>query len=500
MKFLGLRLDEHDSNITFTDGEKVKYYKPERHNQIKHFGYDNLFDWYYACNHLDFKLSELNAVAIVIDLFKHPYLKRKNPKDLYETIDIPYKPFTDLKCPVFIIDHHYAHSLSSWMLTDEQNIDFVLDGFGDYYRSTSVFKNNKLKKTFTLDEMVSLGQFLGQLGQEMQVQGHTEDKAGKLMALKEFGQIDKTLLENFLKFDYTKNKEVLNIENYIKLYGSKLASKHSLINYLKTIHEYSEIKIPEFFKEYSNKKDTITYSGGVAHNVCINTQLKKNFPNLIIPPHCSDEGLSLGCVEFLRKHYNQIKFNTHNFPFWQTDKAPEKDPSKKTIKKIAEELANGKIIGWYQGQGELGPRSLGNRSILMSPEVKDGKHILNSKVKHREDYRPFAASIKLDQTKKYFDWEGESEFMKYSVKFKDKIFAPISHIDGTSRIQTVKSQHTYFYNLIDEFENITGIPMLLNTSLNDNGKPIAGSPNDAINLLKNSNLDILVVGDNIYNK
>ena len=136
----------------------------------------------------------------------------------------------------------------------------------------------------------------------------------------------------------------------------------------------------------------------------------------------------------------------------------------------------------------------------MSPEVKDGKHILNSKVKHREDYRPFAASIKLDQTKKYFDWEGESEFMKYSVKFKDKIFAPISHIDGTSRIQTVKSQHTYFYNLIDEFENITGIPMLLNTSLNDNGKPIAGSPNDAINLLKNSNLDILVVGDNIYNK
>ena len=133
----------------------------------------------------------------------------------------------------------------------------------------------------------------------------------------------------------------------------------------------------------------------------------------------------------------------------------------------------------------------------MSPEVKNGKHIINKKVKHREDFRPFAASIKLDQANKYFNIDGESNYMKYSVDFKSKIFNSISHIDNTSRIQTVPNNNTHiiFYELLDEFEKLTGIPMLLNTSLNDNGKPIAGEPEDAINLLKNSELDKLVIGD-----
>jgi len=195
----------------------------------------------------------------------------------------------------------------------------------------------------------------------------------------------------------------------------------------------------------------------------------------------------LGCIEFLRQHYSQPEFDNSGFPYWQTDMAPSDEPLDETIKKTAEDLANGKIIGWYQGHGEVGPRALGNRSILMSPEVKEGKHILNSKVKHREDYRPFAASILYEDTKDYFDWEGDSDFMKYSVKFKDKVFEPISHIDNTSRIQTVKPELKLYYSLISEFKKLTGIPMLLNTSLNDNGKPIAGKPGDAIALLKIQN-------------
>ena len=134
----------------------------------------------------------------------------------------------------------------------------------------------------------------------------------------------------------------------------------------------------------------------------------------------------------------------------------------------------------------------------MSPEVKDGKSILNDKVKHREDYRPFAASILYEDVQDFFDWQGESNFMKYTVKFKDKIFAPISHIDNTSRIQTVSNDVEIFYDLINEFKKLTGLPMLLNTSLNDNGKPIAGKPSDALSLLKNSQMDSLVVGDEVF--
>jgi len=294
------------------------------------------------------------------------------------------------------------------------------------------------------------------------------------------------------------SKQIFDWAPFEKIIGSKLAAKYRYLDFLRTVHDYMEEAYPKFFLKHAHPTNVITYSGGIAQNVCINSKLKKHFPKIIIPPHCNDEGLTLGCVEFLRQLNNQPKFDNKNFPYWQTDVAPKKTPSEKTIKETAEDLAMGKIVGWYQGHGEIGPRALGNRSILMSPEVKNGKSILNDKVKHREDYRPFAASIKLNRTKEFFDWEGESPFMLYSVKFKDKIFAPISHIDNTSRIQTVTSEQWYYNELLCEFEKLTGLPMLLNTSLNDNGKPIAGKPEDALELLKNSDIDKIVIGDDTY--
>jgi carbamoyltransferase len=478
MKFLGLRLDEHDSNITYTDGFNVKYFKPERHNQIKHFGYNNLYDWVFSSFYLNFKLEDLDAVAIVLDTHLHPFIKRDKSK-LYQTVDINLKPFTNLKCPVFVIDHHLAHVLSCWMLTENNTTDFVLDGFGDYFRSVSVFKKEKPIKNFTTKEVVSFGSWLGDIGRDLKIEGHPDDLAGKLMALKSFGQIDKDVYKLIHNINYEDSRTIFFLEHFLDKYQNNGVLSLNLIN-------------------VANSNETITYSGGVAHNVCVNTQLRKNFPNIVIPPHCADEGLSLGCVEFLRKYFEQPKFSKDNFPFWQSDVAPLNKPNKDLIKKTAEDLAQGKIIGWYQGHGEIGPRALGNRSILMSPEVKNGKDILNKKVKHREVFRPFAASILEEDTKDYFDWKGKSEFMKFSVKFKDKIFKPISHIDNTSRIQTVNQNKTMFYSLIKEFKKLTGIPMLLNTSLNDNGKPIAGKPEDALNLLNNSELDKLIIGDIVY--
>jgi|TARA_R100000149_G_C5876699_1_gene140607 carbamoyltransferase len=497
MKFLGLRLDEHDSNITYTDGVNVKYFKPERHNQIKHFGYNNLYGWIEAQDILGFKLEDIDAIAINLDVFRHPWCKKEDPKVLYEMIKPPMHPFKDLSIPIFRVDHHYSHSLSSWMLKSNSASDFVLDGFGDLYRSCSVFQNNKLVDVYTLETMFSLGKFLSNFGEHIGVLGIGDDAAGKLMALKQFGNINQKFYKYISQFKLQDSKKIYDFGAFEKIIGSTKASAYMYLDFLRTVHDYMEEAFPKFFLEHEDPTNVITYSGGIAHNVCINTKLKQNFPKLIIPPHCNDEGLSLGCVEFLRQYYNQPRFETKNFPFWQTDTAPRTNPSDKTIRDTAEDLANGKIIGWYQGHGEIGPRALGNRSILMSPEVTNGKHILNEKVKHREDYRPFAASIKFDKASEYFNWQGESEFMKYSVKFRDKVFAPISHIDQTSRIQTVRSNHWFFYQLLDEFEKLTGLPMLLNTSLNDNGKPIAGKPDDAIQLLKNSELDKLIVGNEV---
>lgn len=498
MKFLGLRLCEHDSNITYSDGTKVKYFKFERHNQIKHFGCNNLTDWTETQKIINFKIEELDAIAIVVDVFRYPDIKKEDPQKLFEKINIPFEPFTSLKCPVYRVDHHYAHKLSNWPLVDSSDVDFVLDGFGDLRRSCSIFKKHKLEEVYTLDTMHSFGKQMAAMGRHLGITGIADDAVGKLMALKQFGNFNLEYFTQISQLNLEDSKLIFDFKKFVNVVGSDIAANYKFLDYVRTLHDYMEIAFPKFFKKRAKPSEVVTYSGGVAHNVCINTKIKEELPNLIIPPHCNDEGLSLGCVEFLRIHCNQPRFDKTGFPYWQTDTEPRTQASTKTIKETAEKLAQGKIIGWYQGHGEIGPRALGNRSILMSPEVKNGKSILNNKVKHREDYRPFAASIINEDVQNFFDWEGESNFMKYSVKFKDKIFAPISHIDNTSRIQTVTEDVKIFYELINEFKKLTGLPMVLNTSLNDNGKPIAGKPSDAITLLNNSQMDSLVIGDEVF--
>tara|TARA_B000000557_G_scaffold224042_1_gene193472 strand:- start:2533 stop:3087 length:555 start_codon:yes stop_codon:yes gene_type:complete len=180
------------------------------------------------------------------------------------------------------------------------------------------------------------------------------------------------------------------------------------------------------------------------------------------------------------------------FPYCQDDYAPE-EVTDKTIEQAAELLAQGKIVGWYQGHGEIGPRALGNRSILMDPTIKNGKDILNSRVKKREWWRPFGASVLKDKAADYFDIE-DSPYMLYNAKVKQSGLDPITHVDGTCRHQTVtyESNPTY-YKLISAFEKKTGCPILLNTSLNIGGKPIAGTPEDA----DVSGLDALIIGNQI---
>ena len=184
----------------------------------------------------------------------------------------------------------------------------------------------------------------------------------------------------------------------------------------------------------------------------------------------------------------------------QDDEAPSR-PSTKTIKDTAEQLAQGKIVGWYQGHGEIGPRALGNRSILMNPFDPHGKDFINNKVKHREPFRPFGASVLENKVSRYFYWNGPSRYMLYvtDVLEPDR-FPTITHADGTCRVNTVPPEQEDYYMLLQEYEKLTGVPVLLNTSLNNSGKPIAGRIADALELYYTTDLDTLVVGDEIKNK
>jgi carbamoyltransferase len=176
---------------------------------------------------------------------------------------------------------------------------------------------------------------------------------------------------------------------------------------------------------------------------------------------------------------------------------------KLNIENLAKDIESGKIVGVARGNAEHGPRALGNRSIICNPAIADMKDVLNAKVKHREWYRPFAPVVRLEDVNKYFEWNKESRWMSFCPKVKEEWkskLAAITHVDGTARVQTVtKEQNEFIYNLLTEFEKLTGVGVLLNTSFNVDGKPILSTIQDAFTILEKTELDALVI-ENTYIK
>jgi carbamoyltransferase len=496
MNFLGISIRNHDANICYSSGKKIKYIKFEREFNQKHWGTNQHFFTQYVLDKWNIEASKIDAVAFVADMSEDniPYfntnlIEEFKPKNFF------YEKF---KCPFFRIDHHYAHCLSTWPLEKNSDIDFVLDGIGDFEKTYSIFKKNILHKSWCLDQADSIGRLLGSLAESVEINGHPQDLAGKLMGLKSYGKVD----NNFCNYFKDEIEEISKIFVDRKYYTFKSDVDKNPLNRLASIHFKCEKILLDFFLKNASIKDTIIYSGGVAQNSVINGLLKKKFPNLHIPPHCPDEGLSLGLIEFLRKNFNQEPFDSSNFPFWQDDVAPLSQPKIETINKVSELLAQGKVIGWYQGNGELGPRALGNRSILMNPTIKNGKNIINLKVKKREWFRPFGATVLENEVDKYFDFKDKSEYMLFVTEILEKQkFSSITHVDGTCRIQTLnyKNNNLYF-DLLNKFFNLTGIPILLNTSFNLNGHPICSKPIHALQIFQNTEIDVVVVGNEIYKK
>ena len=470
MKFLGIRICDHDSNISYAVGSKVKYFKSERHLQIKHHGYQSKNNWINDISHWNIDYNKLDGVCIVAD--KH------NREKILKDLDF-------IPCDKHIIDHHYAHVLSCWPVINNTDIDFVFDGFGDDDKIHSLFKKGDLLKDIKNDYS-SLGNILIELGRMIDLQGMGLDMAGKLMALQSYGKNN----EKFI--DYAKNLDVKSLkEVWWPDKWDKITDNETHINYLKTAHYITEEIYLNYFKSNANIDDIISYSGGIAQNIVINTKLKKHFKNIIIPPHCADEGLSLGCIEYLRKLHNQPSFDNSGYPYWQDD-IIEDEPSSNTIDKVVEALALGKIVGWCQGRGEIGPRALGNRSILFNPTINKEKI---NKIKQREWFRPFGCTVLDSNFDEYVDTDIDNKYMLYTATIKTKDFNSITHVDNTTRPQVLcNGDNDLYYELLQRFYQKTGTPLLGNTSLNLNTKPLVSNKSDCFKL----NLDMLCVGKDLY--
>lgn len=487
MKLLGIRLG-HEGNISFYDGQTLHYLKTERLTQKKHdsLSIDDLEKTIRSA--WGVSLSDIDEIAVV-DNWKPKTWKSKEHgitigvQETYNGRDF------------WKIHHHYAHALS--LLDDTVNTRIVIDGVGIWRKCLSTFKGDVLVEHFDAEQHGSIGLLMNELSSFCGCRAsYQEDYAGKLMGLQSYGKVDSTFLAFLEKYSMEEVKEIFNFKNWVDY--KKDQAEETKLDFAATVHERIGDVILDYFKRHVDKDERVFYSGGVAQNVVWNTKLKNYFTNLVILPYSSDEGLSLGAVEWLRIRFNLPKIKLDNVPYCQSDESVE-TPSLETIKEVAKLLAAGKIVAWYQGSGEIGPRALGARSILMDPRIKNGKEKINA-VKRRESYRPFGASVLLEHKDSLFDMKFDNPYMLYIANVLVDNIQSITHVDNTCRVQTVENNGSPFRTLLEEFYSITGCPVLLNTSLNLAGNPIAGKQEDAMKEFRSTNIDVLVVGDRVIKK
>ena len=259
------------------------------------------------------------------------------------------------------------------------------------------------------------------------------------------------------------------------------------------------------------KSKNLCIAGGVGLNSVANKKIldQTPFENIFIQPAAGDSGLAMGAALWASHQINKnpIKWRMANAYLGRNYSEKEiidavsisgckyqkvKDPQITAAKLLADE----KIIGWFHGKSEYGPRALGNRSILCSPIPPRMKDKLNTQVKHRESFRPFAPACLEEAANEYFELDCPSPFMLLIARVKKNNVPAITHVDGTARVQTINAdQNPKFYSLIKEFQKLTGVPVILNTSFNDSGEPIVETPEDAVRTFKSTNLDALIIGD-----
>ena len=398
--------------------------------------------------------------------------KPTNLWDYYKTDDYYY------------IDHHQSHAAYAFLSSGFKQSDVLaIDGRGWQFNCIFTDKDGNITN---LSDKVSIGGLWNRVSQDI---GFSYLGAGKTMGLAGFGEYD---------------SEIHNmIDMYMAAPNHRLPDGSSEIlkrvpkeNVAFTLQIYTENLIKKHV--YPLKScNNLCLTGGVAYNGYVNEEFTKHYTNVHVPPAVGDEGQSLGT--YMHAEYTQNN-NIHIPNVYAGKEYNYVGDEKVNITEVAQAIADGKIVGWFQGKSESGNRALGNRSILADPRNTNIKDIINSKIKLREDFRPFAPSVLVEHYKEYFDTTQPSPYMSRIMPVTSDAIPGVTHVDGTARIQTVQREfNPRYYDLINAFYALTGVPMLLNTSFNCQ-EPIVETPEDAIATFNKCGLDILVIGDYVVRK
>ena len=280
-----------------------------------------------------------------------------------------------------------------------------------------------------------------------------------------------------------------------------------------TIQYITERSLVKYTQDlYDETKDwndgNLCVSGGTFLNCNANYKVhtETSFDRMHMFPACGDDGTAAGSALWVLHWYYKYprqNYDTKELAYtgitYETD---FEDGQKLDLDYVADALANDKIVCWFDGKSENGPRALGHRSFLASPRNNDMKDILNARVKFREWYRPFAPIVLKERAAEWFRMDFESPYMLHTVPCKRPFDIPAAvHIDNTARVQTLTQEHNpKLYKLIEKFEERTGIPIVINTSLNVKGQPIVETPPDVVKLFNESDVDVLVINNQMWTK
>ncbi len=513
--------------------------------------------------YLAFAPKGFKSFSLSMPIWLREKLFQKN--FLFEQLKKHDKNFNEID-KIKFSEHHFSHSASAFFPSPfKEAVVLTLDGVGEWATTTvAIGKDNNLDILKEIYFPHSLGLLYSAFTYYLGFKVNSGEY--KVMGLAPYGSpvykdlIIKKLIDikedgsfrlNMKYFNYATGLTMTN-KNFSKLFGQPVRDPKK--NRLKQFHmdiaasiqsatEDIVLRITESIAEKYKIKN-LCLAGGVALNCVANGKIfKKNlFKNIWVQPAAGDAGGSIGAaLAYWYKELKQPRTNYTdqmkgsylgpNFTNNEIEKSLIKLNAKfklmktnELIQKTANELANNKIVGWFQGKMEFGPRALGCRSILADPRSENMQKELNLKIKFRESFRPFAPSVLREELTNWFDLNTDSPYMllvanvkkekiiKMSetdenlfgidkLNIKRSIIPAVTHVDYSARIQTVHKQtNPKYYNLITEFNNLTKCPVLVNTSFNVRGEPIVCSVEDAYNCFMGTNLDVLVIEDFILFK
>ena len=451
------------------------------------------------------------------------------------------------KGEIIFPEHHLSHAAHTFYTSPfEESAILTVDGVGEWSTTSLGYaKNNSITLTHDIRWPHSLGLFYSAFTYFLGFQ--VNEGEYKLMGLASYGtpkyydKIINNLIDvkddgsihlNMKYFAFTYDKVMTN-DRFSKLFEiepRKRDEKVQQIHY--DIGASAQKVLEEILLKMANhiyekfKIKNLCLGGGVALNGVANYRILKEgpFDNVHVPPSPGDAGSAVGCAQYLYYIYHKNpriiendqskvisesvyvgtsysdeeirKFlDSNNISYQQL----QHDELLQTTAKL---IADGNIVGWYQGKMEWGPRALGSRSILADPRKAEMKNILNEKIKHRESFRPFAPSILEEYVSEYFDIDRPSPYMLFVAPVKKpEIIPAVTHVDGTGRLQTVnRNVNPLYYDLINEFYKITGVPVIINTSMNVMGEPIVNTPEQAYSMIIKTDMDCIVMGNNLVKK